>query len=192
MEQMAETDGEKRPRMPIVALTAHALADVREHCIEVGMDDFLVKPFDDEQLAQALRRWLGPLERTAAYSKPVAGEQTVSIDDDAIEKIRAMDSKGNDTLLKRVVSQFVATAPPLVATIRATFDVGDGEALWRAAHSLKSSAAALGARQLSQHCADIETLAREKGAEPVKFLLDLLDTELASAMVRLQELAGAA
>ncbi len=191
MEQMAAAEGEKRPRTPIVALTAHALADVREQSIAAGMDDFLVKPFDEEQLAQTLRRWLGPLERTSD-SKPVAPEMPAAIDDEAIQKIRAMDSKADDVLLKRVVSQFVATAPALVASIRATCVAGDGEALWRAAHSLKSSAAALGARPLAQHCGDIETLAREAGAERVTDMLDRLDSELAAAMLRLRELAGAA
>jgi CheY-like chemotaxis protein len=54
-------DGEgSRPHTPIVALTAHALAEVRERCIEVGMDDFLVKPFDEHQMAEMLGRWLTP------------------------------------------------------------------------------------------------------------------------------------
>ncbi len=190
LEQMAATDNEKSPRMPVVALTAHALADVRERCMAAGMDDFLVKPFDEEQIVETLRRWLAPLERAPIERAPVA--TVAAIDSDAIQKIRSMDAKGNDALLKRVVSQFVTTAPPLAATIREKFDAGDGEALWRAAHSLKSSAAALGANQLSKHCQDIESLAREAGPQHVEGLLDMLDTELAAATQRLRELAGAA
>src|SRR5881275_1320192 len=49
-----------RPRTPIVALTAHALAEVRERCLEAGMDDFLIKPYDEEQIAPVLGRWLTP------------------------------------------------------------------------------------------------------------------------------------
>jgi CheY-like chemotaxis protein len=49
-------------RIPIVALTAHALAEVRENCLAIGMDDFLVKPFDEDQMADTLSRWL-PLPR---------------------------------------------------------------------------------------------------------------------------------
>ena len=49
-----------RSRIPIVALTAHALAEVRDRCLEAGMDDFLVKPFDEQQMVDMLGRWLTP------------------------------------------------------------------------------------------------------------------------------------
>src|SRR5881394_2541309 len=55
-------------RTPIVALTAHALAEVRERCLEAGMDDFLVKPYDELQIADMLGRWLTP--RTAIAAAP--------------------------------------------------------------------------------------------------------------------------
>ncbi|HEY1931399.1 MAG TPA: MHYT domain-containing protein [Acetobacteraceae bacterium] len=193
LEQMgaSEEQGAQR-RTPIVALTAHALSDVRARCLEAGMDDFLVKPFDEEQVTAALRRWIGALERAPKPRKPVAASRGPAIDSDAIQKIRAMDRHGDDALLKRVVSQFLAAAPTLVATMHAKFAAGDGEALWRAAHSLKSSAAALGARGLSQYCADIETLTRETGPEAVKGLLNSLDAELAAAIDGLQQAAGVA
>ncbi len=61
-----ETEG-KPARTPIVALTAHALADIRDRCIAAGMDDFLVKPFDEVQMGQALRRWIGEHPGTRAH-----------------------------------------------------------------------------------------------------------------------------
>ena len=44
--------------LPIIALTANALEGDRERCLDVGMDDYLGKPFQQEQLYQILRRWL--------------------------------------------------------------------------------------------------------------------------------------
>jgi CheY-like chemotaxis protein len=49
-------------RMPIIALTANAMKGDRERCLAVGMDDYLAKPFRQEQLEQVLRRWLEPIE----------------------------------------------------------------------------------------------------------------------------------
>jgi HPt (histidine-containing phosphotransfer) domain-containing protein len=90
-----------------------------------------------------------------------------------------------------VVSQFADTAPSLAAAIRSQCDAGDADSLWRSAHSLKSSAAALGAGRLSRRCAEIEALARESGATPVRELLDALEADVTAAQHGLKELIGA-
>ena len=59
MEARLEAEQAGRPRLPIVALTAGAFASERVRCSEAGMDDFLAKPIDREQLSAVLQRWLG-------------------------------------------------------------------------------------------------------------------------------------
>jgi CheY-like chemotaxis protein/HPt (histidine-containing phosphotransfer) domain-containing protein len=189
IRQLEELETAQDTHTPIIALTAHALADIHESCIAAGMNDFLTKPFDESQIVSALRRWIGPLEREAkervdAADKPVSA----TIDVAAIAAIRAMDSKGGDTLLKNVVAKFLATSPALVTTVREKFAAGDAEAVWRTAHSLKSSAGALGAKLLAQRCAAIEKTAREKGLDGVKDIVDTLETEFNAAAEQLQEL----
>jgi CheY-like chemotaxis protein/HPt (histidine-containing phosphotransfer) domain-containing protein len=191
--------GPSSPRIPIVALTAHALAEIREQCLRSGMDDFLVKPFDELQIAEMLRRWIpsheqAPREKPRPCAEPqemAQHEAETVIDLSAINEIRAIPGKNNTSLFEQVVSQFSDTAPTLAAAIRAQCDAGDAEALWRTAHSLKSSAAALGAARLSRRCAQIEALARESGAKPVCDLLDALEADLATAQNGLRELIGA-
>jgi two-component system sensor histidine kinase/response regulator len=188
-------------RIPIVALTAHALAEIREQCLRSGMDDFLVKPFDELQIGEMLRRWMparehAPREKSCPKGRPESA--TVEISDDvgvidlaAVGRIRAIPGQGGTSLFDRVVSQFADTAPSLTAAIRSQCEAGDPEALWRTAHSLKSSAAALGAARLSRRCAEIETLAREAGAAPVRALLDVLEADVAEAQHGLGQLIGA-
>jgi two-component system, sensor histidine kinase and response regulator len=188
LEELEQAQGAKPTHIPIVALTAHALADVHESCLAAGMDDFLTKPFDEAQIVGALRRWIEPLEREPERQETPANRVPAAIDPDAIAAIRAMDSKGSDTLLKNVVAKFLATSPALVATIREKFAAGDAETVWRTAHSLKSSAGALGAKRLAQHCAGVETAAREKGVDAIEGLIDALATEFTAAAEQLQEL----
>ncbi len=182
-----------RSRLPIVALTAHALAEVRDRCLKAGMDDFLVKPFDEQQMLDMLGRWLTPseaaltAERTETPARdPVAPAKTLDLA--AIDKIRAITGARGGALLQRVVAQFAATSSPLVAAMREKAADGDTDGVWRAAHSLKSSSAAVGAAVVAARCNHIETAAREDRILPTDSVLTGLDDELAAATRDLQAL----
>jgi two-component system sensor histidine kinase/response regulator len=176
-------------RTPIVALTAHALAEVRDRCLEAGMDDFLVKPYDDAQIADMLGRWLTPREGVGVAGTTDADAAPGAILDFAtIEKIRRIPGDNGSSLLRQVVSRFVANSGPLMADIRARTRDSDPEATWRAAHSLKSSSATIGASRVAQCCAEVEALARDKGVLPTEAALAALERELHRATTSLSEL----
>ncbi len=195
----APGDQSMRPRTPIVALTAHALAEVRERCLSSGMDDFLVKPFDELQMADMLGRWLTPTGLMEAPLAPASGSPAKpsqaavahgSIDMAVIERIRSIAGKNGASLLTRVVTQFDATATPLLETMRAKCVERDPEAVWRAAHGLKSSAGAIGAYLVSEQCGAIETMARESGILPADPNLAELSRQLAAATRALHDLVA--
>jgi two-component system sensor histidine kinase/response regulator len=199
MTQAPPGDAGQRRRIPIVALTAHALNEVRAKCLEAGMDDFLVKPFDEQQLAKTLERWLEKKGSVAAVaSPPIAAtaqastaEAAVDVIDTAVtDRLRALDRKGGPSRLGRAVTRFIESAPSIVATICESHAKGDAEALWRAAHSLKSSSAALGAKRLSLASAEIEHGARTAGVAAVTALVAGIEKELKTATKALQELVG--
>ena len=194
-------DREKATRIPIIALTAHALTEVRDQCLAAGMDDFLVKPFDTQQLAATMLRWLKPRDAvdrplssvmTADRSEPVVEEvdEATVIDLAVIDSLRALDRPGKPSRVVRAVSRFVEAARPLVATVRESCDKRDADAMWRAAHSLKSSAGALGARHLAQRCAEIEAAGRNAAIDETKPLVATLDADLDAAIRGLQALIG--
>lgn len=182
---------ERAPPVPIIAVTAHALPEMRERCLAAGMNDFVVKPYDESQLAEAIGRWLPapgsvPPAAAPAASSAVVGEGVLDLT--VIEQIRCLETQGRAGLLSGIVRKVIDSAPLKAAEIRAKCRMRDGEALWRAAHDLRSGAGAVGAKRLSARCAEIETAARSSGPAAVDAMLDDLDVDVAAVLAALNSL----
>jgi len=153
------------PRTPIIALTANAITGDRERCIEAGMNDYLPKPFRRSDLYASVSRWI-PAEREAESaaqqpSLPVVAEPAPDvIDTDAIELIVSLQKPGEPDFLARIVDLYRSRGADLVREMESAIRAGNAEAGQRAAHSMKSSSAQLGAGRLAARCARIEEAAR--------------------------------
>ncbi len=162
--QMPELDGldatrricerwpESRPR--IVAMTANALPEDREACFAAGMDDYLAKPIRAAELASALKR----VRPVAASLDGNPEEADVNLDAAALQNLRDL---GGDEFLAEVVDAFLGDAPELVASLRRSLDDGNAEELRRAAHTLKSNGATLGAEGFAELCRALEQRAKD-------------------------------
>ncbi|HUB14087.1 MAG TPA: MHYT domain-containing protein [Acetobacteraceae bacterium] len=195
-----------KSRTPVIALTAHALNDVREKCFDAGMDAFLIKPFDDRQLAEALSRWLTPsrpdtrsdddLEAAPAVAAPpqtttsTQAATSAAIDMAVIDRLRTLGRPNEPSPLGRAVARFVDVGPALARTMQTNFENEDAEELARTAHSLKSSSGTLGATRLAKQCAQIETFARQSNLAALRPLIMDLDQEVAAAVQRLEAISG--
>ena len=179
---------EGRSRTPIVALTAHALTDVRERCLRAGMDDFLTKPFNDVQIGEVLRRWLKNVAReNTEHPERTDSSAPSAIDPGAFSEIGAFQGSKGRHRLSQIMLRFLDEAPALVASIHAAHADENHELLCRGAHSLKSSSAVMGARRLSERCAIVERVARDQGLTAVTGHLLQLDVELRAAMEGLRK-----
>ena len=143
---------ESRPH--IVAMTANALPEDREACFAAGMNDYVAKPIRAEELATALKR-VKPLANGHGGSVAVGH---VSLDDGALGNLRDL---GGDEFLGEVIDAFLADAPALLATLRSSLDTQNSEELRRAAHTLKSNGATLGAAEFAELCRTLEQRAKE-------------------------------
>ncbi|MCS6293375.1 MAG: PAS domain S-box protein [Nitrospira sp.] len=159
-------------RIPIVALTAHALQGDRELCLVAGMDDYLSKPFTIEQLRTVLYRWLPSSShptRVGARQAPIAPSPTPApqtdqspVDPKSWDSITSLQRPGQPDLLAKVIGLYLKDSQGLVDKILAATQGKDFASLRDTAHSLKSRSATLGAWHVANLCKQLETGAREQ------------------------------
>ena len=196
VEQIRDLESRASPAqraIPIVASTARPWIEVRERCENVGMNDFVVKPFDIIQLAETLKRWLNitsnAIAAVADQSFPASTSLvTTALDPAALDAIRKIGGDTGVSLVARVIGQYHDNARRAAATIRACLESDDADGAWRAAHKLKSSSGTLGAHRLWAHCQEIERRARDQGSEAAKPLLARLDAEISLVLAELTPL----
>ena len=183
------------PTQPIIALTANIQHGIESQCQAAGMDDYMSKPFDQQQLRAKLRRWLKG-EQTPAGAEQPGGEQTKTeqpatqasvLQQKPLDNIRAMQQPGAASILNKVIGIYLQHSPQLVQKIHQAVASGEGETLMESAHSLKSSSANLGAMQLSTLARELEQLGREGNAAAAAELLESLDAQLQQVCDALQD-----
>ncbi len=119
--------------VPIIAMTAHALKEDRQRCLEAGMDAYLAKPVRAAELLETIDRLVPNQEIPAATQVPVAAADDL----DWSEALQAVG--GDEELLRQVVSAILEEAPRLVAAIGQAIRSRDLAALRLSAHTLKGS-----------------------------------------------------
>ena len=192
----------KDPRhatLAIVALTANALGGDRERCLAAGMDDYIAKPIDPDQMFPTLLRHLPP----AKPSQAAGGEKRQAADAGETETIVAalamipgIDAAsaisrllGRRDLYAKLARRIVAERGDLLTQLEQAVRSGDRAAQAALIHGAKSMLGALGANDLQRRCVALQTKLRASEADVTEEIA-AFSADFATLLQRLKEVAG--
>lgn len=199
--QMPEMDGyqaarsireieaaEGRPRIPIIAVTAHALVGERNKVLEAGMDDYMTKPISVEQLRRKVERWL---ESTQAQADGETTEAPLAlIDDTIVEQLKRLASPKRPRFFPDLIEKFAEDAARHRRTIHKAVADGDAPTLRESAHALKGASRALGAEHVARVAENLELLAKSGTVTGADELVGQLELILGRTVAALRQTTG--
>ena len=170
-----ETDGQ---RIPIIAITAHAIEGDRERCLEAGMDDYVSKPTKQDELAQVIGRWIPKSKDTTHESLVVKDDEKSSDEAHHIDErlTELADTCGEDVTLE-CIELFIVDIEESVGRLISAVEVSDMQKIDNEAHKLKGSTANMGARNMPQTCQELMLAARENRQNEIGSLLKTILVE---------------
>jgi PAS domain S-box-containing protein len=180
IRQMAES----KAKVPIIAITAHALTGEREKCIAAGMNDYLAKPVSLEQVGAVIRLWASKDSQETAAAGPDLMEQDDQyvLDRERVSSFLAI-SRTQDGFLDELVRTFREDVPSRIDALRSAASNGDANDLALAAHALKSSSGSVGAKRMLTMASSLEQNARAGRLDGAEAAIEQLAAEFRRVVV---------
>ena len=190
----------KRPEwsaLPIVAMTANAMASDRERCIKAGMNDHVAKPIDPDQLWNTLLRWIKPLRDAIGHDARAVSTARPASAAAVIEPIEGLDvtvglrhSLGREALYLSLLRKFGAGQRDFPEQLVDALERGDWQTTERLAHTFRGLCAQIGAGELRAMTEVLEQLIRNRAPkegiaaslEPISQRLSTLIFAIASRL----------
>jgi CheY-like chemotaxis protein/HPt (histidine-containing phosphotransfer) domain-containing protein len=175
--QMPELDGLEATRrirdpksrvlnlhVPIIAMTARAMRGDQDRCLAAGMDDYLAKPVQFDQLVSVLQHWL---EQTSAPpASDTKDAAPLPPQPDVFDRAACLNRLGGDEeLMQRIIRVFLDDAKQQVANLAEALTLADSAEVCRLAHKLNGAAGSMGATALHELAAKLEDAARDQASE---------------------------
>ncbi len=175
---------ERFKELPIIAMTANAMAGDRERCLEVGMNDHVAKPIELNELYDALALWVKASHSASKPARAAGGQRTVP-DDLEIPELSGIDVEaglnrvaGNKRLYRSILLQFRDSAVNTVSELKIALDGGDIKTAMRSAHTLKGVGGNIGAVGLQKVAGVLESALKSENSSGLESLLEAVELQL--------------
>ncbi|NOZ42197.1 MAG: response regulator [Alphaproteobacteria bacterium] len=171
--------------VPIIAFTANVMAGDDNKCLLAGMDDYIAKPVEPENMIDIMSRWLtAALARQAEKAREEQDQQQKYLLDPDI--FAALESLTGDNFIP-VLTSYISSADEIITAIQTAILTEDMPTLRRHSHSLKSTSLQIGAKTLGKIAAEMEDRSVNEDIEAVTLLLPSLSTLSARVVVHLKD-----
>lgn len=168
------------PQIPIIALTASAIRKEEEACYTAGMNDFLAKPFQEQNLISKLTKWLREGVLPAA-----PGETAEPLCD--LSNLETI-SRGNPAFVQRMIDLFCSETPTSLDQIQAAYATQDYKKIKHLAHRMKPSIDNLNIVSQQDSVRQIEQLASSgQDSDELRTLLTTFDETLRAVIRHMQQ-----
>ena len=171
--------------IPILALTANAIKGENQKCLDAGMNDYITKPFKEEEFLKLVSHWMQI--RPQVIALPAAVESDPVPDNALFDLTLLQDiSKGNEAFVDKMVGMFMEQCPATVKEIRQAYSAADFPQLRKLAHRLKPSIDNMGISAMKKGIRDIEKLATQnEQTQELEELINSLDNVIQSVTIEL-------
>ncbi len=169
-------------RIPIIAMTAHAMQGDREKCLAADMNDYISKPFDQEGLYKVLARWIKTGERGKRTGPCEQGVETGTelLGNDAFPPVDGVDVtsalqrlKGDTILFRKLLRNFAEKWSDIPVRMKDAMTRSETEQLRSLAHTLKGVAGNLSAFELQNAAAELEAVLQRDQARETRISAEI-------------------
>lgn len=183
---------DKKQHIPIIAMTAHAMKEDKERCLQTGMDDYISKPIEPQNLINTIEKWIKSTDVQDTISRREHSDEEASDEGTPVNFDNALERFGGDKeFFKEILEEFLSYIPKQLEVLDEAVKKGDASEAEREAHKIKGAAENVGAGRIAGLSFKLELIARKgdlSGAEEIvtnlKNQLEILQEHINQALTQ--------